>query len=56
MILLGYALWHGSQIFRVDPAVVVAVRGQGTVLPIIIIVNNGGDIGRSCNTTLAQRK
>jgi hypothetical protein len=40
MVLLSYTLRHGSQIFGVDPAVVVV---QGMAL--LIVIDDGGDVG-----------
>lgn len=45
LILLGDALWHRSQIFRVDPSIAVVLGQQDTVLPIIL---NGGGMDRLC--------
>ena len=52
LILLSDALWHRSQIFRVDPAIVIVLRGQGTALTIRV---NGGGIERFCSTNVGVK-
>ena len=48
--LLSNALWHRSQIFRVDPTIAIVLGGQSTVLPIRM---NGGGMERFCNTNIS---
>lgn len=52
LILLSDALWHRSQIFRVDPAIVIVSGGQGTAL---IIRINGGGMERLCSTNVGVK-
>jgi hypothetical protein len=47
LILLSDALWHRSQVFRIDPATVIVLGGQGTATPIRI---NGGGMEHFCRT------
>ena len=59
LILLSDALWHRSQIFRVDPATVIVEGGQGTVLPIrinvLLIRINGDSMERFCSTNVGVK-
>ena len=51
-ILLSDALWHRSQILRVDLAIVIVLGGQGTALP---IRSNGGGMERFYSTNIGVK-
>ncbi len=52
LVLLSDALWHRSQIFRVDPAIAIVFGVQRTALPIGI---NGGGMERFCSTNVGVK-
>jgi hypothetical protein len=52
LILLSDALWHRSQVFRIDPAIVIVLGGQDTSLPIRI---DAGGIERFCSSHVSVK-